>query len=71
MQVHHGEGLAIRTGAKPCTITREGDGEASAGRTQRQPAHGVTHRHRAPRRSGLAYDFDTNRQVTPTTVPAV
>ena len=31
MQVHHGEGVAIRTGPEPCVGTREGAGEASVG----------------------------------------
>ena len=37
MQVHHGEGVAIRIGPEPCVGTREGDGEASAGEHIGQP----------------------------------
>ena len=37
MQVHHGEGVAIRTGPEPCAVTREGGGEASAGGYTGQP----------------------------------
>ena len=37
MQVHHGEGVAIRIGPEPCVVTREGDGEASAGERTGQP----------------------------------
>ena len=37
MQVHHGEGVAIRTGPEPCAVTREGGGEASAGERIGQP----------------------------------
>ena len=37
MQVHHGEGVAIRTGPEPCAGTREGGGEASAGERIGQP----------------------------------
>ena len=37
MQVHHGEGVAIRTGPEPCAATREGVGEASAGEHIGQP----------------------------------
>ena len=37
MQVHHGEGVATRTGPEPCVGTREGVGEASAGEHIGQP----------------------------------
>ena len=37
MQVHLGEGVAIRTGPEPCAVTREGGGEASAGEHIGQP----------------------------------
>ena len=37
MQVHYGEGVAIRIGPEPCAGTREGDGEASAGEHIGQP----------------------------------
>ena len=37
MQVHYGEGVAIRIGPEPCVGTREGDGEASAGERIGQP----------------------------------
>ena len=37
MQVHHGEGVATRTGPEPCAGIREGDGEASAGERIGQP----------------------------------
>ena len=37
MQVHHGEGVANRTGPEPCVGTREGVGEASAGERVGQP----------------------------------
>ena len=37
MQVHYGEGVAIRIGPKPCVGTREGVGEASAGEHTGQP----------------------------------
>ena len=37
MQVHYGEGVAIRTGPEPCVGTREGDGEASVGERIGQP----------------------------------
>jgi hypothetical protein len=37
VQVHHGEGVATRTGPKPCAVTREGDSEASAGERIGQP----------------------------------
>jgi hypothetical protein len=37
VQVHHGEGVAIRTGPEPCAVTREGGGEASAGEHIGQP----------------------------------
>ena len=38
MQVHHGEGVATRTGPEPCAVTCEGDGEASAGERIGQPS---------------------------------
>ena len=37
MQVHHGEGVATRTGPEPCVGIREGVGEASAGEHIGQP----------------------------------
>jgi hypothetical protein len=37
VQVHYGEGVAIRIGPEPCVVTREGDGEASAGERTGQP----------------------------------
>jgi hypothetical protein len=37
VQVHYGEGIAIRTGPKPCVGIREGAGEASAGESIGQP----------------------------------
>ena len=37
MQVHHGEGVAIRIGPEPCVGTREGVGEASVGEHIGQP----------------------------------
>ena len=37
MKVHHGEGVAIRTGPEPCAGTREGVGEASVGEHIGQP----------------------------------
>ena len=37
MQVHYGEGVAIRTGPEPCVGIREGVGEASAGERIGQP----------------------------------
>ena len=37
MQVHHGEGVATRTGPEPCVGIREGVGEASAGERTGQP----------------------------------
>ena len=37
MQVHCGEGLAIRIGPEPCVGLREGVGEASAGERIGQP----------------------------------
>src|SRR3954465_814690 len=37
VQVHHGEGVAIHTGPKPCVVVREGGGEASAGEHTGQP----------------------------------
>ena len=37
MQVRYDEGVATRTGPKPCAVTREGDGEASAGERIGQP----------------------------------
>jgi hypothetical protein len=38
VQVHHGEGVAIHTGPKPCVVVREGGGEASAGERTGQPS---------------------------------
>ncbi len=37
MEVRHDEGVAIRIGPEPCAVTREGDGEASAGEHIGQP----------------------------------
>jgi hypothetical protein len=37
VKVHHGEGVAIRTGPEPCVGTREGVGEASVGEHIGQP----------------------------------
>ena len=37
MKVHYGEGVAIHTGLKPCVVTREGGGEASAEERIGQP----------------------------------
>ncbi len=37
MQVRHDEGVANRIGPKPCVVTRESDGEASAGESTGQP----------------------------------
>jgi len=37
VQVHYGEGVAIRTGPEPCVGTCEGVGEASAGEHIGQP----------------------------------
>jgi hypothetical protein len=37
VQVHHGEGVAIRIGPEPCVGTREGVGEASVGEHIGQP----------------------------------
>jgi hypothetical protein len=37
VQVHYGEGVAIRIGPEPCAGTREGDGEASVGERIGQP----------------------------------
>ena len=37
VQVHYGEGVAIRIGPEPCVGTREGDGEASVGERIGQP----------------------------------
>jgi hypothetical protein len=37
VQVHHGEGVATRTGPEPCVGTREGVGEASVGEHIGQP----------------------------------
>jgi hypothetical protein len=37
VQVHYGEGVAIRIGPEPCVGTREGDGEASVGERVGQP----------------------------------
>ena len=37
VQVHYGEGVAIRTGPGPCAGSREGASEASAGERSGQP----------------------------------
>ena len=37
MQVHYGEGVAIRIGPEPCVVIREDAGEASAGEHTGQP----------------------------------
>ena len=37
MQVPYGEGVATHTGPEPCGVTREGNGEASAGERIGQP----------------------------------
>ena len=37
MQVHYDEGVAIHIGPKPCAVTREGGGEASAEERIGQP----------------------------------
>ena len=37
VQVHCDEGVAIHIGPEPCVVTREGDGEASAGERIGQP----------------------------------
>jgi hypothetical protein len=37
VEVRHDEGLAIHIGPEPCGVTREGDGEASAGERIGQP----------------------------------
>ena len=37
MQVHYGEGVAIRIGPEPCVVIREDAGEASAGERIGQP----------------------------------
>jgi hypothetical protein len=37
VQVHYGEGVAIRIGPEPCAVTREGGGEASVGEHIGQP----------------------------------
>jgi hypothetical protein len=37
VKVHHGEGVAIRTGPEPCVGTREGVDEASVGEHIGQP----------------------------------
>ena len=37
MEVHYGEGVAIRIGPEPCVGTREGVGEASVGERIGQP----------------------------------
>ena len=37
MQVHYGEGVAIRIGPEPCAAIREGVGEASVGEHIGQP----------------------------------
>jgi hypothetical protein len=42
VQVHYGEGVAIRIGPEPCVGAREGDGEASAGERIGQPLSRVS-----------------------------
>ncbi len=42
MQVHYGEGVAIRIGPEPCVGIREGVGEASAGEHTGQPLSRVS-----------------------------
>jgi hypothetical protein len=37
VRVHHEEGVASHLGPEPCVITREGEGEASAGERTGQP----------------------------------
>jgi hypothetical protein len=37
VEVHYGEGVAIRTGPEPCVVGREAGGEASAGERIGQP----------------------------------
>jgi hypothetical protein len=37
VQVHYGEGVAIRIGPEPCVVIREDAGEASAGEHTGQP----------------------------------
>ena len=37
MQVHYDEGVANHIGPEPCVVTREGNGEASAGERAGQP----------------------------------
>ena len=37
MEVHYGEGVAIRIGPEPCADVRKGAGEASAGECTGQP----------------------------------
>jgi hypothetical protein len=37
VRVRHDEGVANHIGPKPCTITREGEGEASVGEITGQP----------------------------------
>ena len=43
MQVHYGEGVAIRIGPEPCAVTREGGGEASVGEHSGPPISAVGH----------------------------
>jgi hypothetical protein len=42
VRVRHDEGVAIRFGPKPCAVTREGVGEASAGERIGQPMSRVS-----------------------------
>ena len=42
VQVHYGEGVAIRIGPESCVGTREGDGEASTGERIGQPLSRVS-----------------------------
>jgi hypothetical protein len=43
VQVQYDEGLATRIGPEPCAVTREGDGEASAGEHIGQPLSRESH----------------------------
>ena len=46
MQVYYDEGVAIHIGPEPCVVTREGNGEASAGERIGQP---LSHERSKPR----------------------
>ena len=48
MQVRYDEGVATRIGPEPCVITREGNGEASAGERIGQPLSRESHLSRTP-----------------------